>query len=47
MGGENLEYEVADFPRLGKRMLRLGETIEIFALDDAEPLGPIDEGKKR
>src|SRR5215468_11991082 len=22
MGGENREYEVADFPRLGKRMLR-------------------------
>ncbi len=47
MGGENLEHEIADFPRLGKRMLRLGETIEIFDLDDAEPLGPIDRGEDR
>lgn len=27
MGGESLDYEVADFPRLGKRMVRLGDRV--------------------
>lgn len=37
MGGENLEYEIADFPELGKRMLRRGENIEIYELADGKP----------
>lgn len=37
MGGENKEHEIADFPNLGKRMLRLGEKIEIYELSDAKP----------
>ena len=37
MGGENKEHEIADFPTLGKRMLRLGEKIEIYELSDAKP----------
>lgn len=40
-GGENLEYEVADFPRLGKRMLRRGNHVDIYDAKDAQPFGPI------
>jgi uncharacterized cupin superfamily protein len=42
MGGESLEVEIADFPRLGKRMLRCGDTVEIFNSSDAKPFGPLD-----
>ena len=37
MGGENLEYEIADFPELDRRMLRRGDTIEIYRLSAGEP----------
>jgi uncharacterized cupin superfamily protein len=37
MGGENKKHEIADFPALGKRMLRLGESIEIYELSDGKP----------
>ena len=30
VGGENHEVEVADFPRLGKRTLRLGQNVEAY-----------------
>jgi uncharacterized cupin superfamily protein len=40
MGGENLDFEVADFPRLSKRMLRRGTTIEIYNLSDGKAFGP-------
>lgn len=40
MGGENLEHEIADFPRLGKRIVRLGEEIQVFDLDQARPFWP-------
>ncbi len=39
-GGENVDIEIADFPRLGKRRIRRGETVEIFELADAKPFGP-------
>lgn len=39
MGGENLDIEIADFPHLGKRMFRHGESVEIFNLADAKPFG--------
>jgi uncharacterized cupin superfamily protein len=42
MGGENLEVEIADFPRLGKRMLRCGDTVEIYDLSDAKPFGALN-----
>jgi uncharacterized cupin superfamily protein len=45
MGGENHEHEIADFPRQGKRMVRLGESIEIFDLEDAEPF-PLEPPSK-
>jgi len=42
MGGENLDMEIADFPRYGKRMLRQGETVEIYEITDAKTFGPLD-----
>jgi uncharacterized cupin superfamily protein len=41
MGGESREVEVADFPRLGKRMVRNGETVEVYDVSDAKPFGPL------
>ena len=43
MGGESRETEVADFPKLGKRMLRLGDKVEIYDIDSAKPFGPLDK----
>ncbi len=42
VGGENVDVEVADFPRLGKRMLRRGRDVEIYDLSDAKSFGPLD-----
>jgi len=41
-GGENLDVEIADFPRLGKRMLRHGDTVEIYDFSDAKPFEALD-----
>jgi hypothetical protein len=38
-GGENL----ADFPKLGKRMLRRGQAIDVYELADAKPFGPLED----
>jgi uncharacterized cupin superfamily protein len=40
MGGENLDFEVADFPLLDKRMIRRGSAVEIYKLSDGRPFGP-------
>jgi uncharacterized cupin superfamily protein len=40
-GGENRQVEVADFPRLGKRMFRRRDAIEIYDLKDGKPFGPL------
>lgn len=37
MGGESTDFEIADFPELDKRMIRLGEKIEIYKLKDGKP----------
>ena len=37
MGGENRDCEVADFPRLRKRLIRSGDEIRIIDWDDLEP----------
>jgi uncharacterized cupin superfamily protein len=37
MGGENLDFEVADFPTLDKRMIRRGAEVEVYKLSDAQP----------
>lgn len=42
VGGENLDVEVADFPRLGKRMLRRGQEVEIYDASDAQNFGSPD-----
>ena len=41
MGGENRDAEIADFPRLGKRMIRVGDKVEIYEIADAKPFGPL------
>jgi uncharacterized cupin superfamily protein len=43
VGGENHEVEVADFPRLGKRMLRLGQNFEVYDVSDARDLDLLEE----
>jgi uncharacterized cupin superfamily protein len=43
VGGENHEVEVADFPRLGKRMIRRGEDVEIYDTSDARAFGPLED----
>ena len=40
-GGENREFDVADFPKLGKRMVRSGKQVDIYDTADAQPFGPI------
>lgn len=40
-GGENRDFEVADFPKLGKRMVRRGNQIDIYDSGDAKPFGPV------
>jgi len=37
VGGENREFDVADFPRLGKRMVRTGKDVEIVDVADTKP----------
>jgi uncharacterized cupin superfamily protein len=41
MGGENRDMEIADFPGLGKRMVRSGEGIQVYDIADAKPLAPL------
>jgi|SRR5271166_4268635 len=41
MGGENRGLEVADFPKLGKRMFRRENQIEIYDLADTKEFGPL------
>ena len=42
VGGENLDVEVAEFPRLGKRMFRRGQDVEIYETCDALSFGPLE-----
>lgn len=37
MGGETKDFEIADFPKLGKRMIRSGAKIDIIDLADLQP----------
>src|SRR5919199_3879547 len=41
VGGETLDVEIADFPRLGRRMLRRGQNVEIYEMSDAKGFGPL------
>lgn len=40
-GGENREFEIAEFPLLGKRMVRMGQQVDIYDADDAKAFGPL------
>jgi uncharacterized cupin superfamily protein len=42
VGGEALDVDVADFPRLGKRMVRRGMEVEVYEVSDAKEFGPLD-----
>ncbi|HVV84920.1 MAG TPA: cupin domain-containing protein [Kofleriaceae bacterium] len=37
-GGEHAELDVTDFPRLGKRVVRLDTAHAVYDLDDGEPM---------
>jgi uncharacterized cupin superfamily protein len=41
MGGEVLDVDVADFLRLGKRMVRRDTEVEIYDASDAQEFGPL------
>lgn len=41
-GGENLDIEIAEFPRLKKRMIRQEGAIDIYDFTDAKPFEPLD-----
>jgi uncharacterized cupin superfamily protein len=36
MGGENLDYEIADFPALDRRMVRTDDELSIYRLSDGK-----------
>lgn len=38
MGGENRLYEIADFPTLDRRMVKLGGKLAIYKLSDGKAL---------
>jgi len=40
-GGENREFDVAEFPTLNKRMVRMGQQVDIYDADAAKGFGPI------
>ena len=42
MGGEHRDFEIAIFPGLGKRMVRMGDKLEIYDMDAARPFGPLE-----
>lgn len=42
MGGENRDCEVATFPKLGKRMVKFGEKVEVYDLADERGMKPLD-----
>ena len=39
--GEALDVDIAGFPRLGKRMVRRGQEVEIYDASDAKGFGPL------
>ena len=42
MGGERRDVDIADFPRIGKRMFRRGDHMEVYDTADAEEVAPAD-----
>ena len=46
-GGERNRSEIADFPRAGKRLVRVGMNIDLHTLDDAQAFGPLPRLTKK
>jgi uncharacterized cupin superfamily protein len=44
MGGESRDLEVADFPKLGKRIIRQNRKAKVYNIKDGKDFGPLDEG---
>ncbi len=40
-GGENREFEVAEFPKLGRRVVRRGQHVDVYDIADAKAFGPL------
>lgn len=40
-GGESREFDIADFPKLGKRMVRSGKHVDVYDAADAKPFGAL------
>jgi uncharacterized cupin superfamily protein len=45
MGGESREFEVAEYPRHRKRMVRCGPDVRIYDLDSGVPFDEVDPGE--
>jgi uncharacterized cupin superfamily protein len=43
VGGENVDIEVANFPRLGRRIIRKGEEVQVYRTSDATDFGELTE----
>lgn len=41
VGGENREFDVAEFPTLRRRLVRMGNDVAIYDEDDAKAFGPL------
>ncbi len=42
IGGETLDVEIEDFPRLGKRTLRRRQGVEVYEISDAKGFGALE-----
>lgn len=40
-GGEVLDLDVTEYPRLGKRVVRRGQDVEVYDVSDAKGFGPL------
>jgi uncharacterized cupin superfamily protein len=40
-GGENRDFEIAVFPLLGKRLVSMGQEVDVYDADDAKAFGPL------
>ena len=36
-----LDFDIAEFPTLGKRMVRSGQQVDIYDAADSQPFGPL------
>ncbi|MGQ0834538.1 MAG: cupin domain-containing protein [Gammaproteobacteria bacterium] len=43
MGGETREFEISEFPRLRKRMVRSNGEVQIYDFDDAKAFAPLGD----